>query len=89
MAGKSSLATGGGDEGEGMSPAQGPADPQQQLSSAVQVVRQAEESIVALSQQFPQVSDEVRKVRESLRSLLQKIVSNPGGQEPPAPRTML
>lgn len=65
------------------------ADPQQALSAAVQVCRQAEESIVALSEQFPHISPEVRSARAAIQSVLQAIVANPGMNEPPAPRTML
>lgn len=62
-------------------------DPQQALANAVNVIREAEQSIVDLSRQFPEASEEVRQVRASLRKLLTKIVANPGGSEPIAPRT--
>ncbi len=62
-------------------------DPQQALSNAVQVARKADEDMMALSTQFPQASPEIRKAREAIRAVLKKIVANPGGSEPPAPRT--
>ena len=83
MAGASADAPSGADGSQ--QSAQG--DPQQALANAVSVIRQTEQSIVAISQQFPQASAEIRKAREAIRSVLKKIVSNPGGSEPPAPRT--
>ena len=53
-------------------------DPEQALSGAVQVIRMAEQSLVDLSKQFPQAASEVRNARNAIRSILKKIVSNPG-----------
>lgn len=73
---------GGGDSSAG-----GTGGAQQALSNATAVIRKCEESITALSKQFPQASKEIRQAISAVRSVLQKIVSNPGGPEPTAPRS--
>jgi hypothetical protein len=61
-------------------------DPSQMLAQATSTIRQADQSITDLAQQFPQAAREVRRARTALRSLLQKIVSEPGGGSPQAPQ---
>lgn len=81
----SSLDTLGDRDDMGMTPA----DPSQMLSAGVAMCSKADQLMVTLSESFPQISPDIREARAAIGKVVQALVSNPGGGEPPAPRTML
>lgn len=74
-----------GPMGPSGSPMPAGGDPQQAMAAATETIRGIESAIEALSSQFPQIAPEARRAREAVRSLLMRIVANPGGAEPAAP----
>jgi hypothetical protein len=64
-------------------------DPSKALANMTNTIRECEERIMSVAGSNPRVAKEVRDVRGALRKLMAAIVSNPGGSEPPAPRTGL
>jgi hypothetical protein len=66
---------------------QGQADPQRALANMIQTIRQCEEQLMSVAGNNPQLAKEVRDARSALRAVIKRAVSNPGGSEPPAPRT--
>lgn len=75
------------DDGSGQSSSinGGEADPQAALAGIVQMIRSIDETLVGISEQFPQASQELRNARSAVQSVMKKIVSEPGGQPPAAP----
>ena len=65
-------------------PAQG--DPQAALASVTSVISDIESQLTALGKSFPQAAPELRQAIQSVRAVMMRIVSNPGGAEPAAPR---
>lgn len=60
-------------------------DPQAALAAITETIRGVEQTIEAVSSQFPEAAQEARRAREAVRALLMRIVANPGGAEPAAP----
>jgi len=72
-----------GTDGQGQGqPPQGPS-----LTQATEVVRNIEQQLLSLAQQFSAVAPDVRRAIESVRNVAKRIVSQPGMQEPQAPRS--
>jgi hypothetical protein len=61
---------------------------QQVLMNATAQVRAVEQAVMDIASQFPASAADARMVVQGIRSMLRRIVSSPGGQEPVAPRTM-
>lgn len=58
------------------------------LQATVEQVRTIEQGMLSLAQQFPQAAPEVRRAVDAIRAVLQRIVSSPSQQEPPAPQSL-
>jgi len=69
----------------GASPSPVQADPAQMLAGVTSQLRQADQAVSEIARAFPQAAAEARRARSALRSLLQKVVSEPGGGAPAAP----
>ena len=81
---------GSDNESEGPAPGQpDEGDQSKALANMTNTVRECEERILSVAGNNPRVAQQVRDVRSALRKLMAAIVSNPGGSEPPAPRTGL
>lgn len=61
-------------------------DPQAALASVTGVISGIEDQLTSLSKQFPQASNEIRTAIQAVHSVMMRVVSNPGGPEPAAPR---
>ncbi len=59
------------------------------LAVVVEQVRGMEQGLLALSQQFPSANTEIRQAVDSVRAVLQRIVSSPpAGTEMPSPQSL-
>jgi hypothetical protein len=93
LAGDQSNGQGQPDNGAGQldqptTPSSDPNSNAQALQVVVEQVRTMEQGMLGLAQQFPAAAPEVRRAVDSIRAVLQRIVSMPGGQDPPAPSSL-
>ena len=74
----------------GSSPDEETPDPNRQMTQVIQRVHDMETKIDQLAQSYPGAAPDLRKVKDSLRKALQKIVATGGGpgQETPSPRML-
>lgn len=57
------------------------------LTQATEQVRQIEQGLLSLAQQFPAAAQDIRRAIEGVRNVAKRIVSQPGMQEPQSPRS--
>lgn len=74
----------------GSSPDEETPNPNRQITQVITRVHQMETQIDQLASSFPGAAPDLRKVKDSLRKALQKIVATGGGpgQETPSPRML-
>lgn len=83
--GPSQLAGDSGEQETSGVPGMSPDAESNALGSVVEVIRDTEQTLQSLAQQFPVAAPEIRRASDAVRAVLQRIVSSPGGAEPPAP----
>lgn len=64
----------------------GTEDPQKAMANAANVLRECESKIMSVAGDNPKVAKQARDVQQAISRLMAAIVSNPGGDEPPASR---
>lgn len=74
----------------GSSPDDDNPEPNRQMTQVISRVRQMEDQIEQLAASYPGAAPDLRKVKDTLRKALQKIVATGGGpgQETPSPRML-
>lgn len=75
---------GGGEQDMSGVPGMSPDAQSNALGSVVEVIRDTQQTLQSLAQQFPVAAPEIRKANDAVTAVLQRIVST-GGAEPPAP----